>query len=394
MPNVRVAHLFSADLAMWGQFAYVQTLLARGWDVTMFAPEGPHTAQCLEMGCHWKPLHFERRVELGDDVRHSVSLFRELREGKFDIVHTHNVKVGLIGRVLGNAARAPIVVHTHHGMLWNMETPLPKRLVHAALERIASLRTDAVFVQSRVDRASILRMRCIDPERTVLIGNGVNLEKFDPARFDDATRAALRAVHGFGPDDVVFVSAGRLVREKGFLELFEAFRAAREENPKIRLAIAGPRDIESPDHLSKELLDEAERGGVVFLGNVSDMPAFYAASDVMCMFSWREGMCRSLMEAAAMGKPSIASRIGGNPEIVDDGVTGVLLPVRDADAIRRTLLDFASNTEKRRRYGQNALARARLTFDIRRTIGIINATYDRLLARRHLRVDAARPSME
>jgi glycosyltransferase involved in cell wall biosynthesis len=203
----------------------------------MITPEGPHAAAARAHGLRWLPLSLERRLSLRTDVRGSLELAAYFRRERFDIVHTHNIKVGHIGRVLAAAMRVPIVIHTIHGMAYSLDTPSLQRHVHALLERIANLGCDLVLSQSQEDRRTCIATGAISPDRIEVIGNGIDLRRFRPAA-TDAVRAAERSALGLRPDDVLFVSAGRLIREKGFVELFEAFRRARAREPRIALGRA------------------------------------------------------------------------------------------------------------------------------------------------------------
>jgi glycosyltransferase involved in cell wall biosynthesis len=390
--SVRLAHVFSSDLAIPASLPYLTEVLRRGWDVTMITPDGPHARAAATHGLRWLPLDLTRRLDFVGDARGSARLLRQLVRGRYDIVHTHNAKVGLVARVLATVARAPIVVHTLHGLVWSLETPEPKRTIHASLERLASLRTHAILAQSREDRDALVAMRVAPRERMVRIGNGIDLSRFDPDRVDLDDRRARRTALGLTDDDVLFVSAGRLVREKGFVELFEALELARRRDPRIHLAVAGRADAEKDDALSPTSLREASaRGGLHLLGETREMPAIYAASDVVCLASWREGMPRALMEGSAMGKPLLASDARGCREVVVDGRTGRLFPTRDAHAIADAMVELARDPARRAALGEAGRAYARSEFDVARAAARVVAVYDALLEGRGLDALASDP---
>ncbi len=377
---VRLAHVCSSDLSIPALMPFCVPLLARGWEITFITPDGPHVAAGQAAGLRWLPLALRRRMHLASDVYGTLQLARYLRAERFDIVHTHNIKVGHIGRVVAAAMRAPIVVHTIHGMAYSMETPALKRAGHALLERIASLGCDLVFSQSREDRDTYLATRVIAPERLVWIGNGIDLRRFDPASSEAAERrASTRRELGVAPDEIVFFSAGRLIVEKGFVELFEAAARARLRDPRIRLVVAGPAD-ERADALPADLLDRARAEGVRLLGRRADMPDLYAASDVVVLASWHEGMPRVLMEGAAMGKPLLATDVCGCREIVTPPRNGVLVPVRNADAMADAMVALAADDALRARLGRENAIEAREKYAIERSVAIVNDAYARLLA--------------
>lgn len=377
---IRLAHVCSSDLSIPALMAFCRPLVQRGWEITMITPPGPHVESLKAERIAWLPFALQRRIHPASDVIGTVQLARYLRHGKFDIVHTHNIKSGQIGRVVAAAMHVPIVVHTIHGMAYSRDTPPLKRFAHATLEKIASLGCDMVFSQSREDRDMYLATRVIAPEKLMVIGNGIDLRKFDPAQLDPSLRASTRRSLGLGTDEILVFSAGRLIVEKGFLELFEAHDIARRQDPRIRLAIAGAID-ERVDTLDAPTLDAARARGILLLDRRNDMPALYAAADVVTLPSWHEGMPRVLMEGAAMGKPLLATDACGCREIVQPPRNGLLVPVRDAKALARAMLTLAGDEALRARLGKENAIEARERYEIGRSVALVNDAYDRLLAR-------------
>ena len=372
----------SSDLSIPALMPYCQPLIERGWKITFITPDGPHVDHCRAAGMRWLPLALRRRIHPASDVIGTLQLARYIRRERFEIVHTHNIKTGQIGRVVAAAMRVPLVIHTIHGMAYSMDTPPLRRSAHALLERIASLGCDMVLSQSREDRDTYLKTNVIDPARLVVIGNGVDLAKFDPA-VAGASRGVTREALGVGPEDILFLSAGRLIVEKGFLELFEATARARERDPRIRLAVAGDLD-QRADTLDATTLERARAQGVLLLGRRNDMPQLYAASDAVVLASWHEGVPRVLMEGAAMGKPLIATDACGCREVVEPPANGLLFPLRDAGALARAMLTLATDDALRARLGRENAAQARERYAIGRSVAIVNGIYDDLLAREAL----------
>jgi glycosyltransferase involved in cell wall biosynthesis len=356
----------------------MRPLIERGWEVYGICPPGPRIAEVERAGVRWLPHKIERKLVSGGDVVAIADLYRTLREHRFDIVHTHNAKVGLLGRVIAVAARAPIVVHTHNGLIYSLESRLVARLGVAVLERIASEIADHVFVQSRDDYDTLVKTRGTSERLLELIGNGVDLTRFDPDDVSPERRRAIRREIGVADDDVLFFSAGRIVCEKGFVELFRAHDIARRANPRIRVAIAGPADVERGLGIDTATLDEARKAGVLLLGERTDMPALYAAADVVVLPSWREGIPRVLIEGAAMGKPLIASDGRGCRNVVGPG-WGYLTRLKDEDSIARALVKMAADPEERRKIGEHNRVQAREQYDIEKVIARVVTTYLRIM---------------
>src|SRR5690606_39642253 len=195
---------------------------------------------------------------------------------------------------------------------------------------------------------------------------------------DEEGRARLRRGLGARDDQVVVGMVGRLVAEKGLLELFEA---ARLLDDRYLVVVAGPDDPEKPDALDRATIRDAEARGVRFLGMREDVDRLYGAMDLFVLPSWREGFPRAAMEAAASGLPVVATDVRGCRQVVDDGVTGLLVPVRDGAALAAAIRTLGDDPSRCLAMGEAAVARARQRFDERTVVDIVLATYREVAAR-------------
>jgi glycosyltransferase involved in cell wall biosynthesis len=360
----------------------LEALVARGYDVVGASAPGPYVPQLAARGIRHIPLqHATRRVAPGEDARALVELVRCFRELEPDVVHTHNPKPGLYGRIAARIARVPVVVNTVHGLYALPEDRFAKRAVVYSLERIAATCSDAELLQNEEDLPTLRRLG-VPEARITILGNGIDLDRFDPARFTDAEVEAARKEMGTeGPDDVVVGAVGRLVREKGYAELFRAAAALRRDHPTLRFAVIGPDDDDKVDGLDASDRARAAAAGVRFLGHRADVDALYPGMDMLVLPSHREGFPRSPMEASAFGVPVVATDIRGCRQAVDHEVTGLLVPVRDADDLARAIARLADDPALRARFGAAARAKAERDFDQMRCVDITADTYARLLAR-------------
>ena len=187
-------------------------------------------------------------------------------------------------------------------------------------------------------------------------------------------------------DQVVIGTVGRLVREKGYPELFAAMEAlARAEPGRFVLVCVGGDDPEKADRLPPELLDAARAGGVRLLGHRDDVDELLAAFDGFVLASHREGFPRAAMEAAAMGLPIVATDIRGCREVVEPGVNGTLVPVRDAAALATALGELA-DPERRAQWGRASRDVAARRFDERDVVRRVFAAYAAVARRKGLAV--------
>jgi glycosyltransferase involved in cell wall biosynthesis len=249
------------------------------------------------------------------------------------------------------------------------------------LERVAASVSHAELLQNEEDVAVLRRLRVPDAKVSVL-GNGIDLSRFDPARVDADRVAVLRKEMGARDDDVVVGVVGRLVWEKGYREVLDAARRLRTDAPNVRFVIVGGREDAKADALGLDDIAAAERlGNVAFLGHRDDVEDLYPAFDVFALASYREGFPRTPMEASAMGCPIVATNIRGCRQVVDDGVTGRLVAPRSADALAAAIVELARDPQRRHAMGTAARAKALVDFDQQRVIDHTLATYERLLAR-------------
>ena len=367
-----VVHVTTTDMSLdWLLGPQLVAFGDAGYEVVGMSAAGEHVERLTELGVeHVAIEHFTRSSSVVDDLRSFVELVAALRRLRPDIVHTHNPKPGILGRIAARLVGAPLVVNTQHG-LWAQPTDRRRRRwpVYAA-ERIAAAFGDVELVQNPEDVTTLTDTLRIPAERVRLLGNGVDLGRFDPASVPADARARLRAEWGIADDEVLILGVGRLVREKGIAEIFEAATAIGRP---ARIVLVGPVDDEKAD-----AIDPADAGDVVLAGRRDDMPECYAAADVFITASWREGFPRSAMEAAAMGLPTIATDIRGNRQVVDDGVTGVLVPVRDPAALAAAVDDVAGDADRRQQMSAAARDRAAAEFDQQRVIDRTLAAYDLL----------------
>jgi glycosyltransferase involved in cell wall biosynthesis len=372
-------HLTTTDMSLdWLLRPQLEAFRDAGYEVIGMSAPGPHVAALEASGIrHVAVPTLTRALTPGRDLRALLELGRAFHRLAPDIVHTHNPKPGLLGRFAARAVGVPVVVNTVHGLYALPTDRATKRAVVYGLERLAAAASDAELLQSPEDLA-VLRRWGVPHRRLTVLGNGIDLRRFDPAAVDPRARARLRAELGIDDDTVVVGAVGRLVREKGYPALFEA---AARLGERAALVVVGPQEAEKPGAVTAAEMAEASARGVRFLGRRDDMPELYTAFDVAVLASHREGFPRAAMEASAMGLPLVATDIRGSRQVVADGVTGTLVPVDDVDALVAALSRLVGSPSTRARMGAAGRARAVAHFDDRQVIATTLRTYEWLLAR-------------
>jgi glycosyltransferase involved in cell wall biosynthesis len=377
----RVVHLTTVDMSLELLLgAQLDAVVEAGGDAVGVSAPGPHVASLAARGVRHVPLRSSTRGwnPLGD-VRAARELWSVLRTERPTVLHTHNPKPGLYGRIIGRLARVPIVVNTVHGLYATPDDRWMRRLVVYSLEAFASRWSDAELVQNEEDVDTIRRFRLASPKKVVHLGNGVDLRRFRPEAVTAAGRAALRAEWGVDDDAIVVGTVGRLVAEKGYPELFDAMRGLGRT---ATLVVVGGDDPEKSDALPRSLVDEARAAGVVFLGHRGDVDRILGGFDVFVLASHREGQPRAAMEAAATGLPVVATDIRGCRQVVDHEVTGLLADVGDTGALGAALARLVDDGALRSRMGEAAVRKARAEFDERDVVERVMGCYERVAQRK------------
>jgi glycosyltransferase involved in cell wall biosynthesis len=304
------------------------------------------------------------------------TLWRLYRKVKPDIVHHFTIKCVVYGGLAARASGERAIVSAVTGMgyvfsgeewLARLLRPLVRQLLYFAMGGPRS----RLIVQNPDDRRSVVDDGLIDISRVRLIaGSGVDTERYRPRT--DRSRQSGR------PASVVF--AARLLRDKGLFEYVQAARALKAEGLDVRFLVAGEPDVGNPASVSDEqLLAWRAEGSATFLGHVQDMPALMAAADVAVLPSYHEGLPRSLIEAAAAGLPIVTTDAPGCREIVEDGVNGFLVPVRDGAALAAAIRKLVSNPALAARMGAASREKALARFDERIVLANTLAVYRELV---------------
>ena len=378
MTPLRVAHVATVDLSLrFLLLAQLRGLRDAGFDVTAISADGPWVPEIQAEGIrHLAWPHATRAWDPEADLRAFAELVRIFRRERFDLVHTHNPKPGVLGRVAARVAGIPRVVNTVHGLYATPEDPIGRRASVLGAEWIAGRCSDLELYQSAEDLAWARRLHLPRAGRSVLLGNGIDLSRFGPRDRDVEPTGELRETLGFDDEDVVVGTVGRMVLEKGYDEFFRAARVVRSQNPRARFLAIGQSDPDKPDAVTAAQI-EAAGEDVIFTGWREDVSDLMRAMDVFVLPSWREGLPRAAIEAAASGLPLVLTDIRGCREVATDDVEGFLVPVRDPVALASAILRLVEGPGLRERMGRAARAKAEASFDERRVVQmVVRSTID------------------
>jgi glycosyltransferase involved in cell wall biosynthesis len=319
-----------------------------------------------------------RRVTLLGDVRAFLRILAMLFRERPDVVHTHTAKAGALGRLaalLFNATRGVsrrcVVVHTFHGhVLEGYFHPAVDRLVRGVERTLARVTDRIVTVSPRQRRDLVERFRIAEPSKTVAIPLGLDLSALLNLAPDAPNR---RAGLGFAADDVVVGYVGRMVPIKDLPMLVNAFAQALRACPRLRLLLVGDGPLRGEiDALVSRL---GMSGAVRFAGWTEDLPGVYATLDICALASRNEGTPVAVIEAMAAARAVVATAVGGVPDVVQDGVTGVLVPPGDAGAMAAALVRLGADGRERRRLGEAAARHAAARYSADRLVDDLERLY-------------------
>jgi len=303
-------------------------------------------------------------------------LTRLVRGRRPDVVHTHMAKAGAIGRLAAHRAEVPVIVHTFHGHVLDGYFSRPVARAFIATERRLARWSSALVAVSPAVRDELLDLGIGRTDQWRVIPLGLELDPLLDAGVD---RASARSSLGLPVDGAVVGIVGRLVPIKDHATFIAAAAKVAAEREDVRFAIVGDGELRTDlERTSRAALGDR----VVFTGWVHDLPRLYAALDVVALTSRNEGTPVALIEAAAAGRPVVATRVGGVADVVRDGVTGALVDAGDAAGIARELLKVLADAGLARARGDAARAHVRDRFSAERLEDDIVALYEELLGPR------------
>lgn len=358
----------------------VDRLLEEGWEVHIVCSPGPEVEALREKGYNIETIEIARRIAPLANFVSVVQLFRYMKRQGFDVVHVHTPVASVLGRIAARLAGVPLIIYTAHGFYFHEGMAWWKREILIGIEKLmGKLCTDLIFTQSREDMEIAVRRGIIARNRIFHIGNGVDVSRFNSSNLP-FSRLKKREELGISGDAKVVGFIGRIVKEKGILDLIYAFDKVLAKIPEALLLVIGDNLANERDLTTKrevtallERLNLGER--IIFTGYRSDVNELLATVDVFVLPSYREGMPRSVIEAMAMGKPVVATNIRGCREEVVEGKTGFLVPVGEPSRLADAIIKILQDSRLAEHMGREARTRAEREFDERavlaRQVGII-----------------------
>jgi glycosyltransferase involved in cell wall biosynthesis len=358
----------------------MQELKNNGYDVEFAcAPGGALVEEVAKSNITFRPIrHFVEEIDIFSDVMALSELVLLMRRQRYDIVHTHNSKAGFIGRLAAKIAGVPIIVHTIHGFAFHEYERPPRRILFVFLERIAARFADRLITVSTPLKEWGLELKIGEEEKYVVIPDGIEMERFE-VRIDFQKQ---RQELGIAPNDLVVGMVAKLWEGKGHCTLIDATPQIIQEVPNVKFIFVG--DGYLRQDLEKLGLAKGMNDYIIFAGFRKDIPEITAIFDIAVLASFFEGLGRVLLEAMALGKPVVATNVGGIPEVVQDGLNGFLVPPGDSQALARAIIRLLKDEQLRRKMGDEARKMIDERFSAEKMVEEIQKVYEELLKKKGL----------
>lgn len=382
-PRIRVLRII-ARLNVGGPALHATVLTerldSRRYDSLLIAgTEEPAEGNYLRL--HGKELgHLIPLPALGREIRGwrdgaaLLALVRLMRRVRPHVVHTHTAKAGTLGRLAAYLTGVPVVLHTYHGHVFQGYFSPARSRVFLAIERALARRTDRLLTVSETVRQELLGLGIGRPERFTVLPLGLDLDRFVTC---ETLAGQLRAELGVGVATPLVGIVARLVPIKAHEVLFEAAATLAAELPEARVLVVGDGERRAELEALADRLGLA--GRLRFLGWRRDLDRIYADLDLVALTSRNEGSPVSLIEAMAAGRAVVATRVGGVPDIVEDGVTGCLVASGDARGLAEAIGALLRDPERRQAFGRAGRKRVYPAFGVDRLVADVDRLYTALL---------------
>jgi glycosyltransferase involved in cell wall biosynthesis len=376
-PQAMRVMFLSTSMGMGGAdkqlLSAAQLMQAQGYDVCIVSLTelGPMGLEARSQGIRTESLDMRRGVP---DPRGLIRLIRLVRAWRPDVLHSHMVHANLMARVVRLFARIPVMISTIHniyegGPLW------------MAAYRISNGLVDHMTIISEAAADRFVKERIVPRELLTCVPNGVDTERF--RQVAPGTRAALRSSIGVKDHEFVWLAVGRFELATDYPNMLRAFAQVRQRESSAVLLLVGHGSLQVETESLAQSLGLGDR--VRFLGVRSDVPEVMASADGYVMSSAWEGMPIALLEAAAAGLPIVATRVGGNHEVVRDGESGYLVPPRDHEALGQAMLRLMQQApEERRAMGERGREHVRVHYGLGRVVERWEDLYRQVSARKGL----------
>jgi len=369
MRKIKILQLCTVDFVVKNLLVpLIDRLSIEGFEVRIVCSDGKRVRELRKEGYKIKTIKIIRRISVMSNFISLIEIYRFIKKEKFDIVHVHTPIACVLGRIAAKIAGVPLIIYTAHGFYFHDGMAKWKRKILISFEKImGNFFTDLIFTQSKEDKKTAVNEGIIAKNKIYYIGNGVDINEFN-INNTGINWLAKRKEFDIDSKTKIICFIGRVVREKGIIDLIYAFKNVLNELPNTILLIIGDNSANERDLKTKNevisLIDEFDiKEKVVFTGYRNDIRDLLAIVDVFVLPSYREGMPRSVIEAMAMGKAVVATNIRGCREEVINGKTGYLVPIKNPKRLSEAILKILKDEKLAFKMGINGRVRVETEFN-------------------------------
>ena len=307
-------------------------------------PEGEIASHARELGIRIIEIPQSRRnINPYYDIATIAKTMSIIRNGNYDVVHTHSTKAGIIGRLIASHYKVPAIVHTVHGPAFYEEQPVLVRKFYISLEKWAAKHCDKIACVADAMRDEYLAEKVGRPEQYITVRSGMDVKRFAEAGQNQAKRLELRKKYSITDEQIVIGKIARLFDLKGHIYVIEAAREIVKKHKNVRFFFAG--DGLLRDELAAKVKEYGLDGYFIFAGLIpnTDIPEIISLMDIVVHASLREGLARVLPQALLEEKPTISFDVDGAREVIKNNETGYLVDAKDVQGLAAAANDAIDN---------------------------------------------------
>lgn len=338
-----------------------------GFEVHCVSSEGAYVNEIKNQGFYFHNIHIDRKISPIGNLKSVVQMVKLFKSINPDIVHVHTPVAAVLGRIAAKIAKVPTVIYTAHGFYFHEGMSDKQYKIFFNIEKwIGRFFTNYIFTQSKEDfdvAVSNNFLRRKNRNNYYHISNGIDLDKqFNISNISKENINKIKEELAIKENEIVVSFIGRLVEEKGILDLLESY--SKIKFPNVKFIIMGDLPKSERDLSAINLINKfKENPNIIFTGQIKNINEFLYISDIFCLPSYREGMPRSIIEAMAMKNAVIATNIRGAREEVVEDETGYLVNLKSSNEIANYIDLLAANLDKLEEMKVKGLERAKLLYD-------------------------------
>lgn len=362
---MKIARIGSVPFSLLPYSFHFEELQSLGAQITIITSpdENFHLLKSLKI-TDVVGINIEREINIFKDILTLINLYLYFRKNQFDIIHSSTPKAGLLVAIAAKLAKCRIVIHTFTGQRWDTLTGIKKYILIYCDKLICTLNTK-LFADSPSQVEFLIKHNLVHPKKISCLGKGsyagILINKFKPLNEDEKYHRKLQL--GFSNDSIIISFIGRIVKDKGIIELINAFKKLIDLYPNLHLLIVGPIE-QGLDPIPGETLKFIKESKNIYLTGYVTNPDFYlGVSDIFCLPSHREGFGTVIIEAASMKIPSIGTNIKGIKDAIENNNTGLLFELNNVEDLAKKLEILIVNVEFRTKLGLHAYHRTVEHFD-------------------------------